>query len=106
MAVCHFPFLAAASFPQQEILHDEFSIAGSEWSATTARYFAISGFWAGLDFDDVVEGVAILALEKRLACRRKATRTALHHIPPPVSFKANLKIRSRLIRSNQTAWGS
>jgi hypothetical protein len=53
----------------------------------------------------VVEGVAIRTLEEGLACRRKATRTTFHHVTAPREFSASLKIRLRLIMSNQTADG-
>jgi hypothetical protein len=49
--------LDAASFPQKEILHDEFSFATRKWPTTSAaRYLAISGFRSGFKFDDVVCG--------------------------------------------------
>jgi hypothetical protein len=44
----------------------------------------------GLGFDDVVEGVAIRALEERLACRRKAPRIARYHKPPHL-LDANIR---------------
>jgi hypothetical protein len=75
--------LNTATLPQQKILHDEFSVAGRQWStAGAAGYFAISGFWASLDFDDVVEGVAISAFEERLWRRRMARRVACQHKRP------------------------
>jgi hypothetical protein len=64
-----FPFLhtAVASVPQQKILDNEFALAASKWSAAiTAGYLAISGFWTGFDFDDVIDRLAIRAFEERL----------------------------------------
>jgi hypothetical protein len=80
------PFLDAASFPQQEILHDEFAVAARQWpAASAARYFAISRLRASFDFDDVVESLAIRAFEKRLAGCRNAGRFANDsHGTPPV----------------------
>jgi hypothetical protein len=78
--------LDAAGFPQQKILHDEFAFAARQWStASAARYFTISRFWIGFNFDDVVESLTIWALEERLAGRRKARRFATdRHGTPPV----------------------
>jgi hypothetical protein len=82
-----FPFLDAAGFPQEEILHNEFCFAAGEWSAASeARYLTISRLRAGFDFDDVVESLTIRALEKRLADGRKARRFAADshgHAPAP-----------------------
>jgi hypothetical protein len=86
MVLCPLPFLDAAGFPQQEILHNEFCFAAREWSAASAaRYFTLSRLRAGFDFDDVVESLTIRALEERLAGRCKARRFATDsHGTPPV----------------------
>jgi hypothetical protein len=76
-ALCPLPFLDATSFPQKEILHDEFSFAARKWPTTSAaRYLAINGFRSGFNFDDVVEGVAIRAPEERPTRRCMTCRVA------------------------------
>jgi hypothetical protein len=77
--------LDTAGFPQQKILHNELAIAaGKRSAASAARYFTISRFRAGFDFDDVVESLTIRAFEKRLAGCRNAGRFAPHrHGTPP-----------------------
>jgi hypothetical protein len=84
--LCPLPFLDAASFPQQEILHDEFAVAARQWSvASAARYFTINRLWAGFDFDDVIESLTIWAFEERPAGCRNAGRFANDsHGTPPV----------------------
>jgi hypothetical protein len=86
--------LAAASFPQQEILHDEFAVAARQWpAASAARYFTINRLWAGFDFDDVIESLTIWAFEERPAGCRKARRFANDsHGTPPVPV-INLSLR-------------
>ena len=85
--LCPLPFLDAAGFPQEEILHNELCFAAGEWSAANAaRYLTISRLRAGFDFDDVVESLTIRALEKRLPGGRKARRFAAdrhRHAPRP-----------------------
>ena len=80
-----FPSLATARIPQQKILEDEFPLARPQrTAASTARYLAIVGFWAGLDFDDVVERTAMWAFKKRLTRGRNVRRFAPHsHGTPP-----------------------
>jgi hypothetical protein len=74
-----FPSLAAACMPQQKILEDEFPLARPQrTAASTARYLTIVGFWAGLDFDDVVERAAMWAFKKRLSRGRNVRRFARH----------------------------
>ena len=72
-----------ARLPQEKALHDELPFAAREWStASAARYFMISGFWTGPDFDDVAEGTAISAFEERHTPRSMARRTPHQHSPP------------------------
>jgi hypothetical protein len=80
-----FPFLDAAGFPQEEILHNDFCfVAGERSAASEARYLTIR-LRAGFDFDEVVENLTIRALEKRLVGGRKARRFATDsHDTPPV----------------------
>ena len=80
-----FPSLATARIPQQKILEDEFPLARPQrTAASTARYLAIVGFWAGLDFDDVIERTAMWAFKKRLTRGRNVRRFAPHsHGTPP-----------------------
>jgi hypothetical protein len=92
--LCPLPFLDAAGFPQQKILHDEFAFAARQRStASAARYFTISRLRAGFDFDDVVESLTIRALEERLAGRCKARRFATDRHGNAPSAVMNLSLR-------------
>jgi hypothetical protein len=50
--------------PQQKILSDQIPLAADEWClAATTRYFAINCFRSGFDLDDLIERVAVRAME-------------------------------------------
>ena len=79
----------AASLPQQKILHDEFAVAAREWSTTSAaRYFTVSRFWTGFNFDNLVKRVAIRALEERHVSRLMAPRAARYHKTPRSAWRS------------------
>jgi hypothetical protein len=53
-------------FPQQKVFQDELPFAGNEWStANIACYFEIDRLWPRFGFDDLVQGFAAWAAEKR-----------------------------------------
>jgi hypothetical protein len=70
-----FPFLDSRSVPQQEILDHKLTFTIRErTTAGAARYLAIECFRSGFDFDDLIQRIAVRAMERSLACN--------HDTPP------------------------
>jgi hypothetical protein len=70
-----FPFLGSRRVSQQEILEHELAFAtGKRTTAGTARNLAIDRFRSSFDFDDLIQRIAVWAMECSLAC---------NHDPPP-----------------------
>ena len=81
--------LDAAGIPQQKILHDEFPFVARERStANAARYVAIIGYWAGLDFERRGKG------RRNFGHLRKGVRVAVWRAASLVNINApSAKIR-------------
>ena len=59
-----FPTSGTSPFPQQKILDDQIPLAADERClATKARYFVANCFRSDFDFDDLIERVAVRAME-------------------------------------------
>ena len=97
------PFLAANRLPQQKIFEDEFPFASRKRStAATAGDPPIDSLWPSFDFDDLIERVAIRAIDKcRLIAHAQSpthqvddilTRRLLHLAPYPGRFKCSASL--------------
>jgi hypothetical protein len=70
-----FPFLGSRGVPQQEILDHKLSFTtGKGTTADAACYLAIDCFRSGFDFDDLIQRIAVWAMECSLSCN--------HDTPP------------------------
>ena len=74
-----FPFLGSRRVPQQEILDHKLTFAtGKRTTAGAARNLAIDCFRSGFDFDDLIQRIAVWAMECSLGCN--------HDTPPQQHF--------------------
>ena len=74
-----FPFLGSRRAPRQEILDHKLTFAtGKRTTSGAARNLAIDCFRSGFDFDDLIQRIAVWAMECSLACN--------HHAPPQQHF--------------------
>ena len=71
-----FQLLDTPGLAQQEILDDELALAPSKRGAASAtRYLAIDGLRPGFDFDDVIECIAVRAIERLPPGRHETPHT-------------------------------
>jgi len=94
-----FQLLDTPGLAQQEILDDELAVAPSKRGAASAtRYLAIDGLRPGFDFDDVIECIAVRALNDCLPVGMKRLTLVLGFwltIPDP-------NLQGRLLSRNAT----
>jgi hypothetical protein len=96
------PRPGAGRFSQQKVFQDKLPFAGDEWStANTACRFEIDDFRLRFCSDDLVQGIAVWAAEKRRFVRIRHERPQHFCFAPRGEHCAQRLIRHATTRGNR-----